>query len=238
MHPLVWSMRETLRRHRVACFLVVTYAVTWGAWIPMAIAGREVGVGLSPTYLLGLLGPLIGAVVTTAITGGRDGLRELGTRMIRVRAGRWWFVALALPLAVYATSYVVMAAYSMFLLSPSPLPTWATLGRFNGFPATNAAALLAWLVIVNGFGEETGWRGFLLPAFHRKHSPLVASLLVAACWAPWHLPAFFVAETFRTMPIALVPIWLLGLVSGSIFLGWLYLRGHRSIPLVAVFHGT
>jgi membrane protease YdiL (CAAX protease family) len=228
-----------MRSHRIAIFLVVTYAVTWGAWLSLALAGRRVTPGFEPLYLLGLLGPLVGAVVATGLADGRDGLRNLGARMIRVRAGgRWWLVALGLPIAAYVVTYVVLVAYSMFLLAPISLPTRVTLGQFNGFPITNAAAMLVLLVVVNGFGEETGWRGVLLPALQRKRSPLVASLLVAACWAPWHLPAFFIADTFRTMPVAMIPMWLIGLVAASIFLAWLYNRGSRSVLLVATFHGT
>ena len=232
-------MRDTLRKHRIALFLGVTYAVSWASWLPLAIAGRRVDVGFEPLYMLGLLGPLVGAVATTAVVDGRAGLRDLGARMIRVRAGlRWWIVALGLPLAAYGATYVVLAAYSVFLLAPVMLPTRTTLGQFNGFPITHAAALLGLLVVVNGFGEETGWRGFLLPALRRKRSPLVASLLVAACWAPWHIPAFFIAATYRAMPLAMIPMWLLGLVAGSIFLAWLYESGKRSLLLVAAFHGT
>ena len=218
-------------------FLVVTYAVTWGAWIPLALARHRVGFGFEPLYMLGLLGPLVGALVTEAIT--YEGARDLVARMTRVHMRwRWWGVAIGVPVAAYAATYVVLVAYSMFLLAPVTLPTRATLGHFNGFPVTNPVVLLGLLVLVGGFGEETGWRGVLLPALQRKHSPLVASLLVAACWAPWHLPAFFIADTFRTMPAAMVPVWLVGLVAGSIFLAWLYNRGNHSVLLVAVFHGT
>lgn len=218
-------------------FLVVTYAVTWGAWIPLALAGRHVGYGFEPLYMLGLLGPLVGALVTEAIT--YEGARDLVSRMFRVHARwRWWGVAIGVPVAAYAVTYVALVAYSMFLLAPVSLPTRATLGQFNGFPATNPAVLLVLLVVVGGLGEETGWRGVLLPALQRKHSPLVASLIVAACWAPWHLPAFFIADTFRTMPVAMIPMWLVGLVAGSIFLAWLYNRGNHSVLLVAAFHGT
>ncbi|HUJ63343.1 MAG TPA: type II CAAX endopeptidase family protein [Kofleriaceae bacterium] len=232
-------MRDALGRHRIATFLVVTYAVTWGAWIPLAIAGRHVGFGSEPLYLLGLLGPAVGAIATTALADGAGGLRDLGARMIRVRAGwRWWLVALGLPIATYAVTYVVLVAYSVFLLAPVALPTRATLGELDGFPVTNVAALLAMLVAIHGFGEEAGWRGFLLPALQRRRSPLVASLLVAACWAPWHLPAFLVADTFRAMPAALIPMWLLGLASGSVVLAWLYNRGRRSVVLVAACHGA
>lgn len=220
-------------------FLIITYLVTWGAWFALAATGRRVAPGFEPLYALGLLGPLVGALVTTALADGRAGLRDLAARMVRMRVGlRWWLVAIGLPAAVYGVAYVMLVAYSVLLLAPVALPTWTSLGTFNGFPITNAAALLTLLVVVNGFGEETGWRGFLLAALQRKHSPLVASLLVAACWAPWHIPAFLVADTFRMMPVAMVPVWLLGLVSGSIFLAWLYNRGRRSVAVVAMFHGT
>ncbi len=233
-------MRELVRRHRIACFLVVTYAVTWGAWLGLALAHRRVGPRFDPVYLLGLVGPLAGAFATTAIADGRGGVRALAARMIQVRGVglRWWFVALGGPFAVYAATYVVLAAYSMFLLAPIVLPTWASLGTFDGFPVTNAAVLLLALVVVNGLGEETGWRGFLLPELQRRHSPLVASLVVAACWGPWQLPALLVADTYRALPFAMMPMFFLGLVARSIVLTWLYNRGGGSVALAATFHGA
>jgi hypothetical protein len=40
------------------------------------------------------------------------------------------------------------------------------------------------------------------------------------------------------MPLAMIPMFALGLVSGSLFLTWLYNRGRQSIALVAIWHGT
>lgn len=195
--------------------------------------------GFSPLYLLGLLGPLVGALVTTAVVDGREGLRELLARMSRVRIGlRWWAVALGTPIAVAAITYVVLVAYSVFLLAPVALPTSVAFGKFVGFPITNWIALCAMLILVNGFGEETGWRGFLLPAMQRRWSPLTASLIVAAIWALWHAPAFLVNTNYRAMSIAMLPMFFVGLVCGSLFLTWLYNRGRQSIALVAVWHGV
>jgi membrane protease YdiL (CAAX protease family) len=232
-------MVAALRRHRVAWFLAVTFAVTWGSWIPLAIAHRSVTVGFVPQYLLGLVGPLIGAVVATAICDGRQGLRDLLARMVRVRvAPRWWAVALVLPIAVALASYAIVAGYSIFLLAPVALPRTGTLGQFNGFPITNAVGMFVMLVAINGFGEETGWRGYLLPELQRDHPPLVSSLVIAAIWAIWHLPAFFITETYRQLPPALIPMFVLGLVCGSVFLTWLYNHARSSILVVAVWHGT
>ncbi len=225
------SPRELVRRHRIVFFLAVTYAATWGAWIPL---GHHVGPGFDLRYLLGLLGPMVGALVTTAVVDGTRGLRELAARMTRARVGlRWWLFALGLPLAVFVVCFAALAAYGAV-----ELPTWNTLGELTGFPLTNAFGLWLALVAINGFGEEVGWRGFLLPQLQRAHSPLVASLIVAALWAAWHIPAFFVVDTYRAMPIAMLPMFVLGLVSGAVILAWLYNRGRGSILLAAVFHGT
>jgi membrane protease YdiL (CAAX protease family) len=233
------DMARLLHRHRIICFVVVTYGVTWGLWIPLAISGHRVIPGFSPVYLGGLLGPLIGAVVTTALVGGRQATRDLFCRMARVRVGlRWWGIGLGLPLAVAAATYVVMIAYSMVLLVPIDPPSAAALGRFNGFPIGNVLGTWVLLVVVNGFGEETGWRGFLLPQLTRRRSPLIASLIVGVVWALWHIPAFWISETYRLMSPAVLPMFFVGFTSGAVFLAWLYTRGHSSILLAAVWHGT
>jgi len=230
-------MRARLRQHPVACFLAITFAVTWGAWLSLALAGVTVGVGFAPVYLLGLVGPLVGALGTTAITDGRAGLRELLGRMLRVRVGlRWWAVALGLPIAAATTTYVALTFFSMFLLAPVELPAWRELGQFTGLPVTNAIAVFAMLLVINGFGEETGWRGFLLPALQRRWSPLTASLGVAGVWALWHAPAFLINASYRALPLAMIPMFIAGLVAGSVFLTWLYNKGRHSIALVAAWH--
>jgi membrane protease YdiL (CAAX protease family) len=228
-----------LARHPIAWFLAITFATTWAAWLILAVSGITVGVGLSALYLVGLVGPLVGAVVATTITDGSSGLRDLLARMIRIRVGlRWWGVAIGIPLAVAGAVYVFHVAYSMFLLAPTELPSRTGLGQFTGFPITSAIVMWLLLVVVNGFGEETGWRGFLLPRLQRRWSPLASSLIVAGVWGTWHVPAFLINDNYRSMPVAMIPMFFVGLACGSILLTWLYNQGRQSILLVAVWHGT
>jgi membrane protease YdiL (CAAX protease family) len=41
-------------------------------------------------------------------------------------------------------------------------------------------------------GEESGWRGFLLPVFWKKAGVIKGALLLSAVWAPWHVPLWFI----------------------------------------------
>lgn len=222
-----------VRAHPIAVYLTVTFAVTWGAWVPLALAEHGVTVGYAPRYLLGLLGPMIGALIATAIVDGRQGLRDLAARMVRARAGlAAWAAAMILPLGALAAALFVLAA------AGRPLPAPGDFGRFNGLPQVGPLGVWLLLVLVNGYGEETGWRGFLLPWLCRRRSPLRASLILAVVWAAWHIPAFWVTETYRLMDPRMIPGFFLGILSGAIFLTWLYLRGRASVLVVAVWHGT
>ena|SRR5215207_3186215 len=76
-----------VRRHPLVAFFVLTYALTWG-FLPLRIFGTT--------------GPLVAALIILAITEGRMGLRELGSRMIRWRVGWIWYaLAIGLPLTVH-----------------------------------------------------------------------------------------------------------------------------------------
>jgi membrane protease YdiL (CAAX protease family) len=114
----------------------------------------------------------------------------------------------------------------------------AGVAQFPGIPAGwGAAGVVATVFLVNGFGEETGWRGYAQPVLQRRHGPLVATLGVSAIWAVWHLPMFAVLTSFRSFSPVTVVGWCIGLVSGAVVLAWLYNRSGGSILLAAVWHG-
>ena len=41
-------------------------------------------------------------------------------------------------------------------------------------------------------GEETGWRGYLLPELQRRFSPLISTLILGLIWSLWHSPLYFI----------------------------------------------
>jgi uncharacterized protein len=44
--------------------------------------------------------------------------------------------------------------------------------------------------LLGGGFEEPGWREFALPRLQERHSPLMATLILALFWGLWHLPLF------------------------------------------------
>ncbi|MDQ1532171.1 MAG: protease family protein [Microbacteriaceae bacterium] len=216
---------------RPVLFVVLAYVLSWAWVIPFAAIGATVVSGRGwPTQFPALLGPLLAAALC-ARSAGRRGLRELAIRMVRWRIGwRWWLAAVSPVLALLA----ILAAQAV---SGVALPTWSALAGFSGVPVGwGVLGVAATLVLVGGLGEETGWRGYLQPALQRRMGPVAATGIVAAVWAGWHLPQFFVIQTYRDAPLAMLPVFLVGMAGGAVVLTWLY-NHTRSILACAVWHG-
>ena len=220
-------------RHPVVCFFVLAYALSWAYWLPLVFTGQVVTAGSGrPTQFPGLLGPVVAAFVVTAMTQGRAGLRDLVRRMGRWRVGGWWYAAVVAPLVFFGVAVTVVAA------GGGDWPEAAALASFSGLPQLGVLGVFALAVVVNGYGEETGWRGFALPWLQRRHRPLVSSLLLAAGWAGWHLPLFFLLDSYRAFGLVVLPGFLIGLTCGAIVLTAVYNGTGGSILLVALWHAT
>lgn len=141
---------------------------------------------------------------------------------------RWWIAAFS-PLAFLAVAVIVA-------LAANELPHRGDFGRYSGL-RTTSVVVVSLVAILGALGEETGWRGFALRYFQRRHSPLVAALLVTPIWALWHLPFFFTVANYRGVaPVGYVG-FVFGLGCGSIVLTWLYHRSGGSVLACAVWHG-
>jgi membrane protease YdiL (CAAX protease family) len=214
-------------------FFALAFAISWAWAIPLALGGQVVLRGQGwPTHYPSLLGPAIAAVLVIAVTTGRAGLRDLASRMARWRVGlRWWLVA------VSPAGFLLLALAGMWLTGRG-LPEAAGFGRFSGTPMIGLVGVFLAITLVGSLGEETGWRGYALPRLQRRFSPLAATLILAPLWFAWHLPQFFVIQTYREFGPGDYIGMFLGLSSGAVVLTWLYNRSGGSILLVIVWHGV
>ena len=222
-----------LRREgaEILVFCGLAYAIAWACWLPLWQAGVVVRAGSLPTHFPGLLAPLLAAVLTTWLLPGRSGARrDLGARLRRWRLGaRGW----ALALVPGALLLLVLGLGAVAGAPGSP----AGLGRFSGLPAMPGWLLFATVLLVNGYGEEGGWRGFLLPRLQRRFGAVGGVLVQGAIWAGWHAPLFAIVETYRGMGAAgLVFGFGLGLMCGAFVLARVAAGAHGAVLAVALWH--
>lgn len=218
------GLPAAVRRHPLAAFFLLAYAFSWGYWLPVALTGGHL------SHFPGLLGPMLSALLVTAIVQGWAGLRDLLSRL-----GRW-----RVPLRWYGAAVVPVVAGLLTLgglwLAGHHLPSLTQLSTMPGLPAVGWVGVMLLALVVNGYGEETGWRGLAWPQLRKRHGLGSAALLLAIPWAVWHLPTFWLDTGMRGFSLLLLPGFFVGMAAGAVVLGWLYERARCSVLIVALFH--
>lgn len=215
-------------------FFLTACALSWLLWLPK-VAGVygwwSLG-DVSPYWhLAGSTGPAIAAFLVTYRVGGMKAVQDLWRRITLWRTGwRWWAVAVGGPICVLLFSALALG------ISTGGVVNWPGVLRSAEYPALGPVTLVGAQIICYGFGEEIGWRGFALPRLLERHGALRASIAMSVPWALWHIPLLATNDTYRSMSPLLLLGWYASLVTGSVLLTWLFVRGRRSVLLVALFH--
>jgi membrane protease YdiL (CAAX protease family) len=223
------------QRHPLVSFFTVAYAFSWAVWAPIVASARgwvtwEVPYAL---YYFGSFGPIVAALLVTALTEGGSGVRALLARVLKWRvAARYYAFAVFLPCALF---FIAVAGNRLVL---GEWPRLSLLGEADYLPALGPAGVLGLWLVTYGLGEEVGWRGFALPHFQKTRTAASATLALAMLWAFWHLPAFFFRDTYVELGLLGFPMFAIVLIFAAMVLTWLYNSTRGSLLLVILFHAV
>lgn len=241
---------------RISLFLVLAFGLSWlvGAYIYLSggLSGSARGsaAALSGLLVAYMFGPGIAHLLVRTLTDTRLD-REATWLNPHLRARfRWYAIAWFLPAVLVMIGVTIFYALFPQHFDRSMEAMWGTLdGQVpTGISpmAIAAGQLVAALTIgpavntVVAFGEEFGWRGFLLQHLY----PLgrrAAVVLTGVIWGVWHWPIIAMGYNYGTgYPGApwlgmLAMVWLTVLL--GTFLAWVTLRAGSVWP-AAVGHGA
>ena len=161
---------------------------------------------------------------------------RLSTVGFRVGRPRWLVVSiLAAPLLVGLTLLLAVAFPGVGLnTGADPIP-WLNL---SGVPVTLGFAIAAGVTInaLLAFGEEFGWRGYLL----WELAPLGfwrASGAVGAVWGVWHAPLVLAGHNYPSFPVAGIVAMTVACIVFSPVYTYLVSRAN-SVFAAVFFHGV
>lgn len=233
-------MNENLKTTRPALASPWVYFVATYLWSGI-FGGLAILMGLSMEsaeglvlVLLAALGPMVMGIAFTYLTRDTEGRRDYWKRIVSFKRipARWYLVIL-----IFVPILNGLAA----LLDVLTGGTGATWGEAALNLLTNPASLILSILFATLFPfiEELGWRGYLLDRLQEKYSALVSSLILGILWSLWHLPTFFIRDSYQaSLGIGTPAFWLFfaGIVPLTFVFTWIYNNTNRSTLAVILFH--
>ena len=217
-------------------FFAATFAWSWGFWGVAILlkASVETALGFA-LFVLGGFGTLVMGIGFTYLTKNKAGQRDYWLRVIDVRRIGWkWFLILLLFVPVLNG-----IAASIDLIFGGTGAVWGE-SLVNAASNPFGLVLSAMFATVVPFIEELGWRGYVLDRLQATRSALTATLILGVVWSLWHLPLFFIPDSFQAnQGVGTLEFWLfmIGVVALSFAFTWIYNNTSGSILAVILFHG-
>ena len=241
--------------NRTALFLMLTFVISFSLAGLYKLFGGQYESNLSRT-ILGvsyMFIPMICVIIVEKVIY-KESLKA--NLLISFSINRWFFVAwLIMPV-------ISLMAFSVSLLFPGVSFSPEMSGMVKRFEEMltpeqmeqmkNSMKALpvhpVWISLVQGliagvtvnaiagFGEELGWRGFLLKAF-KEMNFLKASVVIGFIWGIWHAPLILMGHNYPQHPeygVLMMIVWCILLT--PLFL-YITVKS-KSVIAAAIMHGT
>lgn len=246
-------MNIRIRPIATISFVILALGLAWLVALPLWLDGG-LGNPLAGVLLPAMmLTPAVAVVLVMAVlrpVPRGERLRFLGLWPLRPAKRVVWLMVLGwlAPPVLVALGILLAAALGFVQLDSSfsgfaqelekALPPGTPMPPVGVVVAAQVATIpLA--ALFNGilaFGEELGWRGWLVPAL-RPMGTWPALVLSGAIWGVWHSPVILLGYNFGRTDVTGVLFMIGGCVAWGILLGWLRLRSASIWPAVLA-HGA
>ena len=244
-----------MEKKRIVIYVALAYGLAWALWFAVVypmVNGGGLGTSVQFAIAAGMFAPAIAAALTRLIT--KEGFRDA---WIKPRAFKktWryyvlaWFGPLVLVLAGAALYFLINPADfdpSMGYVIQATREQAEAMGvEMNVDDETirlTQIASLATLVIapainaVTCFGEEWGWRGYLLPHLLERFSIIPTLLISGIIWGLWHAPITLIGHNYGLgyagYPFTGIAAMCLFCIVVGVFMSYVTLRTGSCLPAV------
>ena len=225
----------------IKLYIAIAYGLVWAMGLVFWLSGVDYPSPLGNTLAAACMFiPMVATVVCQAASR-QPLLRGIG---ISWKVNRWWFVGwLTIPAVVLLTLLLNYWIDGNHFSTRSPalqlLCDSMHLGPSAAVGVTFLSGMMAGATInaLFAFGEESGWRGYLLSQFRGRHF-FVAAVATGLVWGLWHAPLILMGHNYPQHPnLVGVAAMMLLCIPLSAILQYFRLKS-GSVVVPAIMHGT
>ena len=245
---------------RILVYLAITFGLTWGYCLLVlypAINGEALSGMPSTTAQLMtaacMFFPALGVLLTRLVT--REGFKNAWLRpYIKGNLKHYllaWFGPGILTVAGAGLYFLLIpgsfdpdCGYMKLTMAAAGVPYEAQALPMNFLMLIQflqALFLAPALNFVTCFGEEWGWRGYLLPKVSKNLSTVPTMLIIGIIWGLWHAPLTIIGHNYGLgywgFPFAGIAMMCLFCITLGIFLSFVTLKTKSCIPAI-IGHGA
>ena len=217
-------------QYRPVRFYLFVFAFTWAFWIPAALAPEN----LRMTFmLLGLLVPPVTAIITILTSGNKALKTDFRQKMFGA-------FRLKPPVVIGAVGVFLGIIAVSILLSTFAGQSLKQFSFVEDFSFSIGGTPTLLVLVLAALLEELGWRGYAEDAIASYCSWWKESVIFGLVWALWHLPLFFIQDTYHYNILQQNPLYMANFFVSIMPLGfivtWVYVKNNRSILASMIFH--
>ena len=204
---------------KVLLFIFITYSISWSIWFLATNTGVEIIGSIMPS--------IIGFSFLRFDKSGtykNFGHRIINFKLIRLR---WMLIILLIIPLITLMSVISQKILGGEISSPETF--------IQNIRSPLKILVFALLGLGAGFGEELGWRGFLLDTFQKHWNGLTSGVITGVVWAAWHIPfALMNKESLFSLDFINYFIFVILI---SVLITVIYDSNNRSILSAILLHG-
>ncbi len=219
----------------VTLFFALSFLWTWLFYFAIIFFGLDPYAGIGMILLIcgGCSPTFVGIIMVLTTYSKADKIEYFKScyQIKRIKA-QWWLLILLIFPAIFVVSIFVD------ILMGGSMPEMTNLKAVLLNPVSFIPLLL--LSFMSGpFAEELGWRGYALKPLLDRFGLMKASVLIGIIWCVWHLPLFFMPETWHgQIGFQLSGFWMFLLMSVglSMIMSVVFVKTKQSILSAVLLH--
>jgi len=220
--------------YKPTLFFIIAFAITWINGAFLAVTSHQGGDKNIINLLLAYMGPYLAALIMMFAYHDKPFRADFRKRIYSFSLLK----KKLLPFSILLMPAAMLLSILISIVLGQPVEQLRFAEEFKIFDGEIILSMI--ILALVPFLEELGWRGYGVDSLAQRFNLFKTSMIFGFLWGAWHLPVFFIKNSYQSSLWIENPIFAINFFVGIIPLAFisnfLYYKHNRSILLLALFH--